>query len=212
VVRVTPVFAAVPVVLAVCVVLVLLRLRRTFVSCSQHQVVARPARIAFDAVGRHRIMWLSEAGGESQFRLNTVSFDRYFPAKRSKSFSVGSVTFRKDAATGFGIAEQAGALMFSGPSSPSLLLGRRRDRVALPGSLSPLWLLAGSIATLNAARSGSNNPYSRSLEADSFDRCIDGLLIVAVTAPDQVAQIERSVLDDLPGLARDMLRASGVLQ
>lgn len=180
--------------------------RRTFSALRDVQVIAQSARISFDSVGRHRISWLGERGAETQFRLNTVSAQSLLPTTRVRQFAIGSVQFVKHAKTGLGVAHLPGALMLSGPASEHFRLGSGSGLLAVPSSFHPLWLLAGSAQRISNGQTHLFTPGQV-----SGDAAIDGLLILSFSHPDELPALERSVLRDLPGLARDVLRTVGVV-
>ncbi len=196
------------------IVLVMRHRRQTFPSMRGVQVVARPVRIAFDSVGRHRIVWLGPDGAESQFRLSTVTFESGLPTKRSKGFEVGGVQFSKNARTGVGIATKVGALMMTGPETEARPLDCNPDSVKVSPELAPTWLLAGEFADLVEPKASSGATGAsvaigtlRAIRNNNVDRAFDGVMILVVNSVDQIPMLERSVLQDLPGVARQQLRS-----
>jgi hypothetical protein len=192
---------------------VTVRRRSTLPPLRELQVVARPARIAFDAVGRHRVVWLASDGVESQFRLSSVSLVPDLPHKRLSNFEVGGVTFRKNARSGKVIASRPGSLMMTGSASGGLI---GPGEIELTDGMSPVWIFTSDEPASTEARSSGElaSPKGRAhikrhTEIRRGDRCIDGMVVVSVTTLDQVAQIERSLLMELPGFARQHLRSEG---
>jgi von Willebrand factor type A domain len=199
-----------------CVVLVMRHRRHTFPSMQGVQVVAQPVRIAFDAVGRHRIVWLGADGAESQFRLSTVTFERGLPTKRAKGFDIGGVHFAKNPRAGGGIATKAGVLMMTGPETESRKLSCNQDTVSVSAEFAPMWLFAGEFADLLETHPGGHTGAGgtvgtvgtlRVVRNSNLDRVFDGVMILAVNSVEQIPMLERSVLQDLPGVARQQLRS-----
>jgi hypothetical protein len=183
------VLSVVPFVVALAVFLLFRSRRSTFAPLGQVQVIVTPTRVAFDTVGRVRVSILSSLGTESQFRLNAIDFQRDLPSKRVASVELGGVRIVKDPKRGVGLATHGRTLLLSGPRTDRFALGTSRSQLAVPASLSPLWILSGD---------PTEDPIGLGVGA----RAIDGVLIIAVSDPSQIPMVERSVLVDLPHLVR----------
>ncbi len=176
--------------------------RRTLPPMRNVQVIARPVRVAFDSVGRHRIVWLGQDGAESQFRLSTVTFESTLPTKRTHDLTIGDIRFSKHPPSGDVRATTVGALMMTGPETDSSKLACSVDTVTVPSSFSPMWVFAAELNDEAGAIPGRQSNHRR-------DRAFDGLMILMINSVDQIPMLERSVLQDLPGLARFQLRSVG---
>lgn len=196
----------------------LLRRRRAmFIPLGHLRVAVHPARVAIDAVSRARVVWLTEEGQESQLRLNSAQFTNAFPTQRKKSFEVGPFRFTRHnrETDGLALVESPGKIVMSGPHSAEFALQSAKGSVAAPGDLHPFWVFSSERRQLGAGYTANANvtvdvsptaEWSHQTSAPTGDTAFDGWLLIAATDDSELSAIERSVINDLPTLARQILR------
>jgi von Willebrand factor type A domain len=117
--------------------------KKYFQGLGEVQVCVGAIRVARDQIAQSRIVWKSDVGAESVFRLNANQFAP-LPATPVKTLSIGRVGFVRSK-LGATASDTGSVLVFGeGKGFPNAGAGS----LEVPGSLSPLWIFAGVQASL----------------------------------------------------------------
>lgn len=208
------------------------RRRKTLSGLGDVRISVRQARVAFDLLGRSRIVWVSPEGAETQFRLDRASFVKTLQQGRVREFSIGELRVTKDPGSKTAIFESASSLLITGPGTAELPAQWAFNQVRSDATIAPMWLFVGRYNPASAEarepddRSGpksSSQPRSggetiligRENQRSSAsapnrpqtpEQMLEGNLFVAVRSDNDVSLLERDIAEQLPSLVRIALR------